>query len=543
MELYDWQEEALTELKKHDYNGVIKVASGKGKTILGIAVIEKVFEEYPDGKALVVVPTINLMYQWKKEVAKFFPEMDVSFWFGGEKDEDGKIVVSVINSASKLEFEKEYAVKILDEVHHYGSELYTSIFSLKTPHTIGLSATPEREDEGDLAIRYGAGRIVYSLNNLEELKRMFKMITIRVPLNTGEYHAYMELQDEYYKLLHMAAIDPKNVQRLAVRGNKYALRILKIWSQQAYIRHMAESKKATIKTIMHAEKDEKTIIFSESIEFSELLGELLENSIVVHSKFSKKEVISRLEDFRAKESAVLIAPRLIDEGYDVPDANVAIVASFTRSSRQMIQRDGRVLRRKDYARRYTLVIGGVEEEKYFSILRKTNTASLAKDGLWLKYEDGLVDDSACSKELEEYLKHDDDYEEWIVRKLNMCEMAQQLDAGFYEMHRATIDRLRVENPGRWKILCAPEKKKKLLVKTKYSAEEQRALKEQLRRMNSNVFMPTTLFSAVMRCIEGEEFEMDDEAEEYLEKLVEKDRTDYWPKELFGCMKKMKRKIS
>ncbi|MBU1030359.1 MAG: DEAD/DEAH box helicase [Nanoarchaeota archaeon] len=541
MELYEWQKEAYEELKKHDFKGVVKVASGKGKTVLAIRIIKDVLEEDKNNKALVVVPTINLMYQWRNEIKKFLPNISSSFYFGGKKDLSGRIVLSVINTASKLEFNTPFTIKILDEIHHYGSELYTGIFSLQTDHTIGLSATPEREDEGDLAIRYGAGKIVYSLSNVEELKERFHLCNIRVSLELTEYQRYMDLQREYYQLLRMAAIDVRKVTVMAKRGNKFALRILKIWSQQAKMRHTAKNKIDVIKTIVNLEKDKKIIIFSESIEFSETIGDVL-GAIVVHSQMSKKEVIERLEDFRKRKSAVLVAPRLIDEGYDVPDANIAIVASFTRSSRQMIQRDGRVLRRKDFVRRYTLIIESVEEEKFFSIIRKTNMIDLAKDGLWLRFTQGFIDDSDCKKLFEEYLENDEPYEDWLKQKLNLYNLSGQIDVGFYHAHSIAIERLKIEFPNRWSILKSPEKKKKLLFSTGYSKEEQIKLKDQLRKINAKLLLPDEIFLALMRFIESEEFELDDESREYFKNVASEERRKYWPEELFEAVSDLVEKI-
>lgn len=54
---------------------------------------------------------------------------------------------------------------------------------------------------------------------------------------------------------------------------------------------------------------------------------------------------------------ILISCRALDEGVDIPDANVAIIAAYTSSLRQRIQRLGRVLRKhsgKDFATIYTL---------------------------------------------------------------------------------------------------------------------------------------------------------------------------------------------
>ena len=53
-----------------------------------------------------------------------------------------------------------------------------------------------------------------------------------------------------------------------------------------------------------------------------------------------------LDDLRTRRLDAVAAPRVLDEGIDVPDANLGIVMSASRTRRQMIQRMGRILRRK-----------------------------------------------------------------------------------------------------------------------------------------------------------------------------------------------------
>jgi superfamily II DNA or RNA helicase len=53
-----------------------------------------------------------------------------------------------------------------------------------------------------------------------------------------------------------------------------------------------------------------------------------------------------LEDLRVRRLDAVASPRVLDEGIDVPDANLGIVVSASRTRRQMIQRMGRILRRK-----------------------------------------------------------------------------------------------------------------------------------------------------------------------------------------------------
>ena len=58
---------------------------------------------------------------------------------------------------------------------------------------------------------------------------------------------------------------------------------------------------------------------------------------------------------------MLAAPRVLDEGVDVPAADLAVIIGASRSRRQMVQRMGRVLRKKADGRRARFVVVFVED--------------------------------------------------------------------------------------------------------------------------------------------------------------------------------------
>lgn len=538
IKLWDWQKEALKTLQEHDYNGVVKVASGKGKTVLAIAIIEKIIQENKNEKILVVVPTIALLQQWTNELKKFLPEISVSHYYGAKKDENGKVIISVINTATKKPFTSTFRLKILDEIHHYGADLFQEVFGIKTLHTIGLSATPEREDEGDYAIRYGAGKIVYSLHNLAELKKRFSICTIRIPFSPDEYKEYTSLYKDYKQLLLYANIKPHQIDYYAKQGNKYALKILKIWSEMARLRNHAKNKYPVIKQLVQLEEKEKIIIFTESIKFTETIGKQI-GAIIVHSGLSKKVVLKRLEEFRTLNKGILIAPRMLDEGYDVPDASVAIIASFTRSPRQMIQRDGRLLRQKGQVRRYTLVIEEIEEGKYFTILQKTNLLELAQEGEWLCYNRGFIQDNQGKKLSEEFLENNNEYELWVAKQLEYYARTKQYDSGFYERHKRIIEELVQEHPGRWQLFekKTPPTNQKKEFKNPFCTLDARAqAKEDLRKVNAKLSLPDELFRALMRFIEGEPFELDKDTKDDILSLAEHAKSPLWPEKVITSIK-------
>jgi RNA polymerase primary sigma factor len=95
---------------------------------------------------------------------------------------------------------------------------------------------------------------------------------------------------------------------------------------------------------------DRSIVFTGSIEMAEIAASTLAaqglRAASVHSRLGtadRREVLRRFAD---GDLEVIAAPRVLDEGVDVPEADLAIIVSASRSRRQMIQRMGRVLRKK-----------------------------------------------------------------------------------------------------------------------------------------------------------------------------------------------------
>ncbi len=67
---------------------------------------------------------------------------------------------------------------------------------------------------------------------------------------------------------------------------------------------------------------------------------------VITGSTARRQRREILDDLRIRKLDAVAAPRVLDEGIDVPDANLGVVMSASRTRRQMIQRMGRILRRK-----------------------------------------------------------------------------------------------------------------------------------------------------------------------------------------------------
>jgi superfamily II DNA or RNA helicase len=92
----------------------------------------------------------------------------------------------------------------------------------------------------------------------------------------------------------------------------------------------------------------RTIIFHERIDAATLLWEILKKRnhsvCLYHSRLSPNWRRDNLRLFRQGVFDVLVSCRALDEGMNVPETAVAVIASSTASHRQRIQRLGRVLR-------------------------------------------------------------------------------------------------------------------------------------------------------------------------------------------------------
>ena len=119
-----------------------------------------------------------------------------------------------------------------------------------------------------------------------------------------------------------------------------------------------------------AHRSERIIIFHERLSSLERIRQILtrfsQNAVVYHSRLSESHRRDNLRLFRRGMVNILITCRALDEGANVPEANVAIVARSTSSTRQRIQRLGRVLRPapgKNRATVYTLYAGREERAR------------------------------------------------------------------------------------------------------------------------------------------------------------------------------------
>lgn len=367
LELRDYQRQAMANWEKSSMRGCVILPTGAGKTAIGIQAIAKV-----NGPALVVVPTIDLMEQWANSISKHLFSAD-SFTgsipvgkLGGGKEDLQAITVATYDSAYIRApiIGNQFKLIVFDEVHHLPAPGYRSIAEqFIAPCRMGLTATIEREDELHELIPYLTGGVVFRMGSrqLSEQKHLaeYTIDRIQVSLTPDEQREYETNHAKFLnniRQLGFKTLSPYNLKRLIMMSNKnkIAREAMLARNKSNEIALNSKSKVDELKKILGQNKHSKTIIFTQN---NKMVYDLSNQFLIpnITHKTTREERQSVLDKFKSGVYRVVVTSRVLDEGVDVPDAELGIIMSGTGSGRELIQRLGRILRPKQDGRKARLV--------------------------------------------------------------------------------------------------------------------------------------------------------------------------------------------
>ena len=149
--LYAWQRDALAGWAAAQHRGVVEAVTGSGKTMLGVAAAAD--ELARRGQVLVIVPTVELMHQWRRQMT---PALPPGYSIGCLGDsETGSfathdIVIGVVNSLrdNDVRMTRRGGLLVADECHRYASAMNRLALDQRFERRLGLSATYARDDDG-----------------------------------------------------------------------------------------------------------------------------------------------------------------------------------------------------------------------------------------------------------------------------------------------------------------------------------------------------------------------------------------------------------
>ncbi len=272
--------------------------------------------------------------------------------------------IIVINSARRLDpavWNERNRVLVVDECHRAASAENSRSLSGGSVASLGLSATPDRQYDAGLedVLVPALGPLIFRYT-LPEATRdgilsAFELSNVKVPLSPDEERDYTEVS--------------RGVARAASRGadDEAYLALLR---KRSRISTNALARLPTAVRLAESHRSARTLIFHETIDGAEAILAMLKSrghsATLYHSRLGPFLRRENLRLFRRGVYDVLVTCRALDEGVNIPEVEVAIIAAATASERQRIQRLGRVLRPapgKTVAQVYTIYATGNEEER------------------------------------------------------------------------------------------------------------------------------------------------------------------------------------
>ncbi|WP_424016204.1 DUF5797 family protein (plasmid) [Halorientalis pallida] len=359
-------------------------------------------ERTENGSVAVIAHSNAILSQWEREIRDLLGLNVAGADTSGQPDEltfsTGTVEFHTIHSLQPRYGgppDKTYDLVICDEAHHYSNTsdggFGAALNQIQTKALLGLSATLGREGgkkRQELESLLGDVVYTYSVEDAQEhgIIPDFEWTVHPTPLEASEANEWeqktnritnlfkqVRYSDRSTKLLRNLDVPFTEFQDLGdfIRAHKAANierdTVPDSWENlhaaimsRNMIRHRSRPKlDAAIdlaEEYLTADGDGiKIVMFTMNIdmveEIEEQLSRVCDDVYAVHSqvesssKKKDKTVRRRIDQFKAADNGVLIAPKLLDEGIDVPDAEVGINVAGTKTELQLIQRMGRILRR------------------------------------------------------------------------------------------------------------------------------------------------------------------------------------------------------
>ena len=346
--LRDYQQQAFENwlsLKK----GLVILPTGTGKTILAIHIIYFIKKN-----TLIVVPTIDLMNQWSSALEDNL-KVEVGMVGGGIYEVKDITVITYDSAALKMDFlGDQFALIVFDECHHLPGERNQLAARLSiAPYRLGLSATPEREN-GEILYEQLIGPFVYR-KEIQALKKKvlspYEVKTIEIELTPKERIEYETHRKIYINFIKSERIDFKNPYGwshfLSACGrNQRGREVFNAYLLQKRIAAHGQNKLFAIWEILQSHLGERTIIFTSENHTAYEIGRTFFLPVLTHQTKIKERKLF-LSHFKDGLHNVLVTNKVLNEGVDVPEASIGIIASGSGSVREHVQRLGRILRPVD----------------------------------------------------------------------------------------------------------------------------------------------------------------------------------------------------
>jgi superfamily II DNA or RNA helicase len=342
----------------------VVLPTGSGKTDVAIAAMARC-----NVPALVIVPTRVLLGQWIERLARAYDGPVGAY--GDRERRVCPVTVCTAESAYRhmSHLGRRFRLLVIDEVHHFGRGGRDEALEMSlAPYRLGLTATPPGGDAA-LALAELVGPTVYQLGirdlagrHLADFDHVVMLLGLS-PEERAEYDRcraeYLPLCRDYFARCPLATW--ADFTR-AARRTEVGRRALHRHSQARQIVSFTAAKARALAALLERHRQRRTLIFTADNHAAYAIArDLLVMPITCD--IDRAERAAALAQFQRGELRALVSARVLNEGVDVPDADVGIIVGGTQGEREHVQRVGRLLRPSPGKRAtiYELVSAGTHE--------------------------------------------------------------------------------------------------------------------------------------------------------------------------------------
>ncbi|MHA1875588.1 MAG: DEAD/DEAH box helicase family protein [Promethearchaeota archaeon] len=402
--LRDYQKEAIESWIQNKCCGIFEMATGTGKTFTALGCVEKILDL--ENKLIVIIssPYNHLVTQWESEINNYGLEVPSTIadstnykWDENLANQlldfeigimDNLIIITTHDTLSSPKFvnliqSTEIPIfLIVDEVHGIGSQKRRNGLLNKYDRRLGLSATPKRyfDEEGTQVIfdYFGGPVYEYTLSKaIGPFLTNYEYYPYFVNLTDEELEEYRQQTERIVKLYYSSK-DEKEKQDL------YSLLCI---LRQNIVKNASE-KYVVFENFIKENPEIRHCLVYCSPQQLELVQNILLDYDIKQHKFTEDEGIRRskkfgdiserdylLQNFTDGTLQILVAMKCLDEGVNVPPAQIAIMMSNSGNPKEFVQRRGRVLRKypgKLLAKIYDIIVTPtkVQYDEYADIEKK-----------------------------------------------------------------------------------------------------------------------------------------------------------------------------
>jgi superfamily II DNA or RNA helicase len=266
-EPFPHQTEALEAWIAGRRRGVVVLPTGAGKSYVAVMAIA-----HTSRSTLIVAPTIDLMTQWMNLLSAQFGEALVGGLGGGLNDVRALTVTTYDSAYIHMpRLGARFGLIVFDECHHLPGPSYAQAAECAiAPFRLGLSATPERNDGGHVALDRLIGPRVYE-RGIREMSGSYladyEVVRLRVHLTPEEREEHDRCRGLYRQFIVSSQIrisSPQGWSRFIQESSRSRAgrRAWLAWRNQKRIALQCAAKMSLLKDLIWQHRDDPIIVFT-----------------------------------------------------------------------------------------------------------------------------------------------------------------------------------------------------------------------------------------------------------------------------------------